>query len=258
MRSATRRRPTPRPTWSALPPRRRRKFATRRPPGTRRLRTGGNSRAAHDGSTRRGDGHEHRLLPSGLFIGLRLCARLAPPGARRRSSTTPIILVAKRQLQDQLYGSTIAARAADRRRSPRRLHHQQADAGARSASCSRRTSRRSKVADPVFLGGPVSPEVIFALVQGKDSPGGRSLKIARRPLPRDRQRRGRPRDREAAGAGALLRRHGAVAPGRARTRRSSAACGTCTTRAPTSCCASRPTGMWEELVGRSERKANAI
>src|SRR6185503_9358461 len=34
-----------------------------------------------------------------------------------------------------------------------------------------------KVVDPVFLGGPVSPEVIFALVQGKQSPGGRSIKI---------------------------------------------------------------------------------
>ena len=34
-----------------------------------------------------------------------------------------------------------------------------------------------KVADPVFLGGPVNPEVIFALVQGKQSPGGRSIRI---------------------------------------------------------------------------------
>ncbi|MNC86103.1 hypothetical protein D3C83_17360 [compost metagenome] len=34
-----------------------------------------------------------------------------------------------------------------------------------------------KVVDPVFLGGPVSPEVIFALVQGRESPGGRSIRI---------------------------------------------------------------------------------
>ena len=35
-----------------------------------------------------------------------------------------------------------------------------------------------KVADPVFLGGPMGPEVIFALVQRKESPGNRSLQIA--------------------------------------------------------------------------------
>ena len=33
------------------------------------------------------------------------------------------------------------------------------------------------VVDPVYLGGPLSPEVIFALVERKQSPGGRSFEL---------------------------------------------------------------------------------
>ena len=81
--------------------------------------------------------------------------------------------------------SAAAGTSASSSTSPRR---------SRSASSSRHTSPR-KVADPVFLGGPVSPEVIFALVQGKSSPGGRSIRILD-DLPRDRLRRRRPRHRK--------------------------------------------------------------
>ena len=35
-----------------------------------------------------------------------------------------------------------------------------------------------KVVDPVFLGGPTGPEVIFAMIKGRESPGGRSLQLA--------------------------------------------------------------------------------
>ena len=35
-----------------------------------------------------------------------------------------------------------------------------------------------KVVEPVFLGGPVNSETIFALVQRKDSPSSRSMQIA--------------------------------------------------------------------------------
>ena len=34
-----------------------------------------------------------------------------------------------------------------------------------------------KIVDPVYAGGPLSPEVIFALVQRRDSPGGNSLQL---------------------------------------------------------------------------------
>ena len=34
-----------------------------------------------------------------------------------------------------------------------------------------------KVVDPIYLGGPLSPQVIFALVERKESPGGRSFEL---------------------------------------------------------------------------------
>ena len=34
-----------------------------------------------------------------------------------------------------------------------------------------------KVVDPIYLGGPLSPQVIFALVERKQSPGGRSFEL---------------------------------------------------------------------------------
>jgi putative transcriptional regulator len=34
-----------------------------------------------------------------------------------------------------------------------------------------------KIVDPVYLGGPVNPQMIFALVQRPESPGGRSLRL---------------------------------------------------------------------------------
>src|SRR5205085_2421111 len=35
-----------------------------------------------------------------------------------------------------------------------------------------------KVVDPVYLGGPNGPEVIFAMVKNRDNPGGRSIQLA--------------------------------------------------------------------------------
>jgi putative transcriptional regulator len=35
-----------------------------------------------------------------------------------------------------------------------------------------------KVSDPIFLGGPVSTGIIFAMVQREESPGGRSMQLA--------------------------------------------------------------------------------
>ena len=71
-----------------------------------------------------------------------------------------------------------------------------------------------KVPDPVFLGGPVSPEVIFALVQARESPGGRSIRILD-DLYLAIDSHVVDHDREAALAGALPGRHGLVASRRA-------------------------------------------
>ena len=86
-----------------------------------------------------------------------------------------MLLVAKRNLRDRIYGNTIliAKPLGDERHVgfivnkpttmtlgklfPKHLPSQ-------------------KVADPVYLGGPMGPEVIFAMVKGA-SPGGRSLQL---------------------------------------------------------------------------------
>jgi putative transcriptional regulator len=87
-----------------------------------------------------------------------------------------IILVAKRQLQDKLYGSTILiARPIGAQRHVGFIVNKPTQVTLGKLFPTHEPSR--KVTDPVFLGGPVSPEVIFALVQGRESPGGRSLKI---------------------------------------------------------------------------------
>jgi putative transcriptional regulator len=87
-----------------------------------------------------------------------------------------IILVAKRQLQDKLYGSTIVlARPIGADRHVGFIINRPTQLTLGKLFPTHEPSK--KVTDPVFLGGPVSPEVIFALVQGRQSPGGRSIKI---------------------------------------------------------------------------------
>jgi len=114
-----------------------------------------------------------------------------------------------------------------------------------------------KVVDPVFLGGPVSPEVIFALVQGKQSPGGRSIKILDDLyLAIDSDVVDSVIEKQAAQArffaGMVLWRPGELNEELKR--------GLWYVLDAKSDLALRKSteGMWEELVGRSERKANSI
>ena len=114
-----------------------------------------------------------------------------------------------------------------------------------------------KVADPVFLGGPVSPEVIFALVQGRDSPGGRSIRILDDLyLAIDSEVVDRVIEKQSAQArffaGMVLWRPGELHEEVKR--------GLWYVQDPRADLVVRKQteNMWEELVGRSERKANAI
>ena len=111
--------------------------------------------------------------------------------------------------------------------------------------------------DPVFLGGPVSPEVIFALVQGRQSPGGRSLKILDDLyLAIDSEVVDRIIEKQPAQArffaGMVLWQPGELDD---EIRR-----GLWYLQDPKADVVLRkPTyGMWEELLGRAERKANSI
>jgi putative transcriptional regulator len=78
----------------------------------------------------------------------------------------PLILVAAPELHDPLYGASVLVVTPV--------------GGDQHVGfiVNRPTSFKLGKAAPVFLGGPVEPELIFALVQRKNSPGGNSIRIA--------------------------------------------------------------------------------
>jgi putative transcriptional regulator len=130
------------------------------------------------GRTRTEIAHMHeRLSIPALFLAACAIAAIAWASPARATDTTEsIILVAKRQLQDKLYGSTIIiARPIGAERHVGFILNKPTQMTLGKLFPRHEPSR--KVVDPVFLGGPVSPEVIFALVQGRESPGGRSIRI---------------------------------------------------------------------------------
>ena len=118
-----------------------------------------------------------RLSIPALFMAACAIAAIAwCSPARPADLSESIILVAKRQLHDKLYGSTILiARPIGAGRHVGFIVNKPTQMTLGKLFPSHGPSQ--KVTDPVFLGGPVSPEVIFALVQGKESPGGRSIRI---------------------------------------------------------------------------------
>ena len=167
----------------------------------------------------------------------------------------PIVLVAKPELRDPLYGSAVLVVAP-------------LGAGQHVGFIVNRPTNVSlgalfpddaaskKVIDPVYLGGPVGSELIFALVQRKQSPGGNSFEImpgvyaafesavVDKIIQSDPQRARfvaglvawRPGELEAEidlGAWLVLEPDAAVV-----------------TR--------NPEGLWEELVRRSQRQRNTI
>ena len=199
-----------------------------------------------------------RLSVPALFLAA--CAILAIAWASPTRAADPdddsIILVAKRQLQDKLYGSTIVlSRPIGADRHVGFIINKPTQVSLAKLFPGHEPSK--KVVDPVFLGGPVSPEVIFALVQGKQSPGGRSLKILDDLyLAIDSDVVDSVIEKQAAQArffaGMVLWRPGELNDELKR--------GLWYVLDAKSDLALRKSteGMWEELVGRSERKANAI
>lgn len=88
----------------------------------------------------------------------------------------PVILVAKPALRDRVYGATILIAKPlgngghlgfiVNKPTPVTLGKLFPDHGP-----------SQKVTDPVYLGGPVSTEVLFVLVQGRDSPGSGAMQL---------------------------------------------------------------------------------
>jgi len=197
-----------------------------------------------------------RLSIPALFMAACAIAAIAWSSPARPDDSDSIILVAKRQLQDKLYGSTILiARPIGADRHVGFIINKPTQLTLGKLFPTHEPSQ--KVADPVFLGGPVSPEVIFALVHGKESPGGRSIKILDDLyLAMDSDVVDRVIEKQPAQArffaGMVLWRpgelHEEIKKGLWYLHDAKA---DLVLRKPTE-------SMWEELVGRSERKANSI
>lgn len=192
-----------------------------------------------------------------LFIAACAIAAIACSApARPDDLDDPIILVAKRQLQDRLYGSTIlVARPIGADRHVGFIINKPTQMTLGGLFPAHEPSR--KVTDPVYLGGPVSPEAIFALVQGRESPGGRSIRILDDLyLAIDSEVVDRIIEKQSAQArffaGMVLWKPGELSE---EVKRGlwyvHDAKADLVLRKSTD-------GMWEEFLGRSERKANSI
>jgi putative transcriptional regulator len=100
----------------------------------------------------------------------------APPAHAAEPSTDTVILVAKPALRDRLYGATvlITRPVGDRRHigfivnkpTPLTLGKLFPNHGP-----------SQKVKEPVYLGGPVSPGTVFALVRRAENPGQNSMRL---------------------------------------------------------------------------------
>ena len=111
------------------------------------------------------------LLRAGLLLSL-----LLPAAGFAADLSNTVVLVAKRELRDRIYGSSVLlARPIDADRHVGVILNKPTQTTLGTLFPSHPPSR--KVVDPVFLGGPVGSEIIFGLVQRKESPGTRSLRI---------------------------------------------------------------------------------
>ena len=91
--------------------------------------------------------------------------------------TETVLLVAKRQLKDRIYGNTILiVRPLGDERHVGFIVNKPTTMTLGKLFPKHIPSQ--KVVDPVYLGGPIGPEVIFAMIKGRESPGGRSLQLA--------------------------------------------------------------------------------
>ena len=185
-----------------------------------------------------------------------LAFALLPLEARSADADDTVILVAKRTLQDRVYGSTIlVAKPVGNDRHVGFILNKPTQLTLGKLFPEHAPSR--KVVDPVFLGGPFGREVIFALVQRRDSPGGRSVQITPdlylafdSPIV-DRIIETEP-DHARFFAGMVVWQPGEL---RQELKRGL----WYVHDAKTELLLKKQTdGLWEELVGRSERKANTI
>ena len=104
-----------------------------------------------------------------------LLALAAPLAGAADFNDETAILVAKREMHDRVYGSSvIVVRPLGQERHIGFIVNKPTTMTLGKLFPKHPPSQ--KVVDPVYLGGPMGPEVIFAMVKGA-SPGGRSLQL---------------------------------------------------------------------------------
>ena len=193
------------------------------------------------------------IIPFLLAI---LAFAMLPLEGRPSEADDTVILVAKRNLQDKVYGSTIlVAKPLGADRHVGFILNKPSQLTLGKLFPEHAASR--KVPDPVFLGGPFGREVIFALVNRKESPGGRSVQLTPELFlafdsPIVDQIIEKEPQQARFFAGMVVWQQGEL---RAELKRGL----WYVLDAKTDLVLKKKTdGLWEELVGRSERKANAI
>src|SRR3954464_16105438 len=101
----------------------------------------------------------------------------AAPLAWSAEISDTVLLVAKRTLKDRIYGSSVLlARPLGEERHVGFIVNKPTNLTLGKLFPKHLPSQ--KVADPVYLGGPTGPEVIFAMVKGQQSPGGKPSNLA--------------------------------------------------------------------------------
>jgi putative transcriptional regulator len=189
-----------------------------------------------------------------LLLALGAALAWAVPAAAADLSES-VILVAKRQLRDKLYGATIlVARPIGNDQHIGFIVNRPTKVTL--GELFPRHGPSQKVPDPVYVGGPISAESIFALVKTPKHPGGRSVelmpgmyavfdgKIVDEVIEHDANharfvaglvgwRAGELRDEVKRGAWFVLEADPAVV-------------------------LRNPEGLWEEMVRRAEQLANSI
>jgi putative transcriptional regulator len=179
----------------------------------------------------------------------------APPATGTQAQET-MLLVARPELQHALYGASIVvARAMPDGSSVGFIINKPTKITLGQVFPEHQPSL--KVPDPVFLGGPVGTDLIFALVERKDSPGEGSIPLGPGlflAMHSDTVDRIIESESEHARfiAGMVVWRPGELAEEMRR--------GLWYELAPDAGMAvqKKTDGLWEELVGRSERTANMI
>ena len=119
----------------------------------------------------------NRFVYMGYFImAAAVCGWVGPVGAVEVDDA-PLVLVAKPALHDRLYGATIlVVKPVNDDQHIGFIVNKPTRVTLGKLFPDHEPSR--KVTEPIYLGGPVNSETIFALVQRGDSPGRRSVRIA--------------------------------------------------------------------------------